>query len=242
MAGSIKGRVLLVVDDEADWATLSAQLHRLGHRQAVVGRDRAIEKSIETHRPHVILVGIGPSDMARGLSIGERIRVTSTTPFVFVGDWLSSRDRLRAFQAGAEDVMRLPFQDDEFNARLGVVLRRHASSGAVLEFDDILIDEAAHLVVRNNMPVSVTSIEFSLLRAFMRHRGQVLSKTQLLADVWGYERYDVNVVEVHVSALRRKLEEFGPRVLHTVRGVGYVLRPETAVPLKVSAVPLKVSA
>ena len=75
------------------------------------------------------------------------------------------------------------------------------------------------------MPVELTAIEFSLLVALGRHRGAVLSKTQLLTLVWGFDHHDVNLVEVHVSALRRKLEAAGPRIVHTVRGVGYVLRP-----------------
>jgi two-component system OmpR family response regulator len=89
---------------------------------------------------------------------------------------------------------------------------------------------AAHLVERNGVFVELTALGFSLLVALGRHRGAVLSKTQLLTIVWGFDHHDVNLVEVHVSALRRKLEVVGPRIVHTVRGVGYVLRPAEPVP------------
>jgi DNA-binding winged helix-turn-helix (wHTH) protein len=88
-----------------------------------------------------------------------------------------------------------------------------------------VIDEAAHTVERAGTPVELTAIEFALLATFSRHRSQVLSKTQLLTMVWGFDQHKVNLVEVHVSALRRKLESAGPRIIHTVRGAGYALRP-----------------
>jgi len=95
----------------------------------------------------------------------------------------------------------------------------------VLELGDLVVDESAHSVVRAGNVVDLTHREFSLLVMLCRHSGMVLSKVQLLANVWGFEHYDLNVVEVHVSALRKKLEEHGPRIIQTVRGVGYVCRP-----------------
>lgn len=219
----------MVFDDQQEANALADQLRVVGYRVDLAdGRDR-IETVVDAHRPQLILVGLSADDLTRGWALGERIRRTDSTPFVFVGAWLSHDDRLRSFDAGAEDVIWLPCPTDELRARLGVVLRHRGHRGDVLEFDDIVVDLAAHAVVRARNPVPVTSIEFLLLSALMRHRGRVLSKTHLLNDVWGYERYDVNLVEVHVSSLRRKLEAFGPRVLHTVRGAGYVLRPAPAV-------------
>ena len=95
----------------------------------------------------------------------------------------------------------------------------------MVRIGDICIDVDAHAAVRSGHPIELTHREFSLLLLLCRHPGVVLSKTRVLTEVWGSsDHYDVNVVEVHMSALRRKLEEQGPRVIHTVRGVGYVLR------------------
>ena len=96
---------------------------------------------------------------------------------------------------------------------------------AVIEAGDVIIDEQAGLATRGEAPLDLTPTELRLLAYLVRHRGLVLSKTQLLTQVWGYDAYDPNVVEVHVSALRRKLEAHGPRILETVRGLGYRLDP-----------------
>ena len=116
----------------------------------------------------------------------------------------------------------------ELLARMRAALRRNGREArSVLELGDLVVDESAHSVVRAGRVVDLTHREFSLLVMLCRHSGMVLSKVQLLANVWGFEHYDLNVVEVHVSALRRKLEEHGPRLIQTVRGVGYVFRPVT---------------
>ena len=217
--------MLLLSEDDAARAVLAEQLRAVGHRVDLADSAVRIDAAISAHQPDLVLVSLPQDDLARGLAIGERIRRTTNTPFVFVGGWLSLDDRVRSFEAGAEDVIWLPCPTEELRARLAVVLRRRGQRSDVLEFDDITVDVAAHAVVRNHNPVRVTSIEFALLAALMRHRGRVLSKTHLLAEVWGYEHYDVNLVEVHVSALRRKLEVHGPRLVHMARGEGYVVRP-----------------
>src|SRR5690606_13125821 len=91
---------------------------------------------------------------------------------------------------------------------------------------DLVIDEDEHRVIRRGHELQLTALEFNLLHTFCRNERRVLSKSQLLSIVWGFEEFDPNVVEVHVSALRKKLEAVGPRILHTVRGVGYVLRSD----------------
>jgi DNA-binding response OmpR family regulator len=222
---------VLVLDGEGSSGdALVDQLRSAGHRVERADGAIRIDAAVAAHRPDLVVVTLPAEDIAGGLATGERIRRTTTTPFVFVGGWLSLEDRVRSFEAGAEDVIWLPCPTEELRARLAVVLRRRDQRPDLLEFDDIVVDVAAHSVLRGRNAVRVTSIEFALLTALMRNRGRVLSKTHLLVEVWGYEHYDVNLVEVHVSALRRKLEAFGPRVVHTVRGVGYVLRPSSSAP------------
>jgi DNA-binding response OmpR family regulator len=104
-----------------------------------------------------------------------------------------------------------------------VVLRRTGSHAEPLEAGDILVDEQMGLASRRGEPLGLTPTELRLLAFLVRHRGLVLTKPQLLTQVWGYDAYDPNLVEVHVSALRHKLEDHGPRVLETVRGLGYRL-------------------
>jgi len=134
-------------------------------------------------------------------------------------------DRVSGLQAGADDYLVKPFALEELLARVRAVLRRTGRLGAAIEAADVVVDEQAGLATRAGLPLELTPTELRLLAYLVRQRGLVLSKHQLLTQVWGYDAYDPNVVEVHVSALRRKLEAHGPRILHTVRGLGYRLDP-----------------
>ena len=126
-------------------------------------------------------------------------------------------------QAGADDVIVKPFDIAELTARIQMIGRRDGGERA-LTFCDVEVDELAHTVYRGGAEIDLTVTEFNLLATFLRNAGRVMSKRQLLVSVWGFDDYDVNLVEVHVSALRRKLELHGPRIVQTVRGIGYVLR------------------
>jgi len=105
------------------------------------------------------------------------------------------------------------------------VLRRLGRIPSTVQVGDVVIDAAAGTVVRAGKPLELTATELRLIGYLAAQRGRTVSKLQILTQVWGYDDYDTNLVEVHVSALRRKLEASGPRVLHTVRGIGYVMRP-----------------
>jgi DNA-binding response OmpR family regulator len=137
-------------------------------------------------------------------------------------------DRLRGLRAGADDYLVKPFVLAELVARVGAVLRRMGRISGRVRVADLELDEAAGTVARAGRLVELTGTERRLLAALAAHRDQVMSKTQLLAAVWGYQNFDPNLVEVHVSALRRKLGE--PKLLHTVRGRGYVLRADPREP------------
>jgi DNA-binding response OmpR family regulator len=130
-------------------------------------------------------------------------------------------DRVVGLRLGADDYVVKPFALEELLARIRAVLRRSGRLPSVLEAGDLLIDESGGWATRTGRPLSLTATELRLLAFLVRHRGQALSKDQLLTQVWGYDAYDPNLVEVHVSALRRKLEQRGPRVIQTVRGIGY---------------------
>jgi DNA-binding response OmpR family regulator len=146
-------------------------------------------------------------------------------PIIFLTARDAVEDRLGGFELGADDYLVKPFALEELLARVRAVLRRTGRLGAAIEAADIVVDEEAGLAARAGSPLELTATELRLLAYLVRQRGLVLSKHQLLTQVWGYDAYDPNVVEVHISALRRKLEAHGPRILHTVRGLGYRLDP-----------------
>jgi len=133
-------------------------------------------------------------------------------------------DRLAGFEVGADDFLTKPFSMAELLARVKVLLRRsNQLTSLVIEVGDIRIDDRAHVATRAGNVLPLRNIEYKLLGTFCRHAGHVLSKTQLLDAVWGFTWSDVNLVEVHVSQLRANLEAYGPRVIKTIRSVGYVL-------------------
>jgi DNA-binding response OmpR family regulator len=121
--------------------------------------------------------------------------------------------------------MAKPFLLSELACKVTALIRRNGHRSAIVELGDLVVDEDAHTVERRGRSIELTAIEFALLVTFCNNRGLVLSKSQLLTMVWGFDYHNVNLVEVHVSALRRKLEATGPRIIHTVRGAGYALRP-----------------
>jgi len=143
--------------------------------------------------------------------------------FLTARDTVSSR--LAGFSVGADDYVIKPVVVEELLARVRALLRRSGRlETEVLEVGDLILDEPARLVRRGDAELELTPIEFQLLAFLMRNRGVVLSRLQISSQVWGYEEHDPNLVPVHIGNLRRKLEGSGPRLIHTVRGHGYVLR------------------
>jgi DNA-binding response OmpR family regulator len=136
-------------------------------------------------------------------------------------------DQVQGLESGADDYVIKPFTFEVLLARVHVLLRRQRlEHPQVLRFADLTMDSSSHKVYRGQREVPLTSLEFRVLQEFLIHTQQVLSKDVLLERVWGYD-FDVNVVEVYVKQLRQKLEAGGePRLIHTIRGTGYVLRQE----------------
>jgi DNA-binding response OmpR family regulator len=165
-----------------------------------------------------------------GVTVVRRLRAGGLDMPVCI---LSARDdvedRVAGLQAGADDYLVKPFAIAELTARLHALLRRRGTSGAgPLVVGDVVVDARRHAATRAGRDLDLTRREFALLEVFAGHPGQVLSREQLLRLVWGYpsDVVETNVVDVFVGYVRRKLEAAGePRILHTVRGVGWVLRP-----------------
>ena len=220
--------VLVVDDDRAIRTALERALRLEGFDvDTAAGGERALEL-IGERRPSVVLLDVVMPDLS-GVEVARRLRGDGVeVPICMLSARDEVADRVAGLEAGADDYIVKPFALEEVVARLHALLRRSPTREAVpLRVGDLLIDPARRVVRRGEREVELTRREFEVLEELARHAGMVLSRPQLLERVWGYDfEVDGNVVDVFVGYLRRKLEEGGePRMLHTVRGVGFVLRP-----------------
>lgn len=229
MADASKPRVLMVEDDEAVRDAVAAALRGAGYHVRDEADGRELDKVLESFRPDLAILDVRLPVGPTGLAMARRLRRSRDIPdipIVFLTAAGSVEDRLEGFDAGADDYLPKPFSVAELLARVRALLRRSgALTSAVWQVGDLVVDEESRTAVRDGRRIELTRTEFDLLVALGAKPGRVLSKIQLLSKVWGFEAYDPNLVEVHISSLRRKLEEPDrPRLLHTVRGAGYVLR------------------
>jgi two-component system, OmpR family, response regulator len=220
-------RILIVEDEQSLRDLLVAALQREGWEVHAVGDANAGEDAVERFSPDVAILDIRLGDGPDGLTLARRIRQRSDLPFLFLTDRTGVEDRLAGFESGADDYLAKPFILAELLARLRVVLRRRGRIGNdTIEIGPLKIDPSGRRVFIDDALVELTRIEFELLTQLANQAGRVASKTDLLSRVWGFEGYDQNLVEVHISSLRRKMGARGA-MIQTVRGVGYVLREAT---------------
>jgi two-component system OmpR family response regulator len=217
---------LLVVDDDASLRDLLvAALEREGWLVAAVADATAAEQAFESFQPDLAVLDIHLGGGADGLTLAKRLRQRSELPLIFLTEQTSVEDRLAGFETGADDYLPKPFVLAELVARVKALLRRAGKTSAnVLEVGPLKIDESGRRATLGGEALDLTRIEFELLSVLARQAGRVASKAGLLTQVWGFDGYDQNLVEVHVSSLRRKLGVDGKSLIETVRGVGYVLR------------------
>ena len=216
-------RVLVVEDDEVIRESLLATLAGSGMEALGAADGDALEERLDRDRPAlVVLDWMLPG--RDGPALVDVIRSRSDAGIVMLTAREAIEDRLRGFDLGVDDYVAKPFVMEELLARVRAVLRRLGALPSVLRIGDLTIDEGAARVERDGHPIPLTATEFRLLAFLASHRDRVLSPAQILSQVWGYDAYADNLVQVHVSALRRKTEERGERLIHTSRGLGYVLR------------------
>ena len=162
-----------------------------------------------------------------GIEVSKRLRQAGDVPILMLTAKGTVADKVAGLESGADDYLVKPFAFDELLARVRALLRRRQpKEGEVLRFSDLSLNTATREVKRGNKAIELTAQEFDLLELFMRHRRQVLKRDRIYERVWGYDfEGESNVIEVYVRYLRSKLEDQGrSRMIHTVRGVGYVLR------------------
>jgi two-component system, OmpR family, response regulator len=222
---------LLVVEDEPNiLELLSASLRYAGFDVATAGSGGEALDRVREIRPDLLVLDVLMPGID-GLSVLRQLRRHGIdVPVLFLTARDATEDRITGLTLGADDYVTKPFSLEEVIARIRAILRRtRRLRGAVeatrLAFADIELDEDTYEVWKAGKPVTLSPTEFKLLRHFLANPGRVLSKTQILDHVWAYDfGGDGNVVESYVSYLRRKVDTTEPKLLHTVRGVGYVLR------------------
>lgn len=220
----VSARILVVEDEVAIREPLANALRGAGHAVAERSDGTDFEATIDRFRPDLGLFDVMLPGGRDGLVLAGVLRSRGDAGIVLLTARDAVHDRVAGLQAGADDYVVKPFATVEVLARVTAVLRRRGRLPDTIEVGDLIVDESAGVAMRAGALLDLTATEFRLLTYLVRNRGRTLSKTQILTQVWGYEEYDANLVEVHVSALRRKIETHGPRVIHTARGLGYALR------------------
>ncbi|MDR1236610.1 MAG: response regulator transcription factor [Propionibacteriaceae bacterium] len=223
--------ILVVDDDQAVRDSLARSLHYAGYEitTAVDGID-ALAK-LSSIRPEAVIMDVMMPRLD-GLETTRSLRASGNdVPILVLTAREAVGDRIDGLDAGADDYMTKPFSFDELLARLRALTRRtRPSSGApgsdVMSFADLSLDLQTREVLRGERRISLTRTEFALLQAFLEHPRRVLERGWLLNEVWGSDfPTTANSLEVYIGYLRRKTEDKGePRLIHTVRGIGYVLR------------------
>jgi DNA-binding response OmpR family regulator len=217
---------VLVIEDSAPIRlAMTAALTDAGHTVRSRADGQLLERDLHEFRPDAVLLDVMLPGFD-GFALLEIVRRRSDAGILMVTARDAVADRLRGLADGADDYIVKPFEMAELSARVHAVLRRRGRSIGQIHVGDLVIDSDDASVSRGGVPISLTATEFRVLQCLAQRRGRVLTKTQILTTVWGYEQYDPNLVEVNISALRRKLEAHGPRLIHTERGFGYIMRAD----------------
>jgi DNA-binding response OmpR family regulator len=219
-------RVLVVEDDDDIAQVLQRSLRMEGYDVRVAEDGVAALDQAHAFLPDLVVLDLGLPRLD-GIDVARELRSRDDVPILMLTARDAVESRVEGLDSGADDYLVKPFERQELLARLRALLRRRPPKGAApLVVGDLMLNPDTHEVTRDGRPVELTQREFELLEYLMRNERIVVSRQRLLDEVWGYDPFSVtNTIEVFVSNLRRKLEANGePRLLHTIRGAGYVLR------------------
>ena len=223
---SLSERILIIEDDEKIVRLLQRGLAFEGYEvdTAPDGESGLIKAG--NRKPDIIILDIMLPGID-GIEVCQRLRANSSVPILMLTAKDALNDRIDGLDSGADDYMVKPFQLEELLARIRAVLRRTEQDRApILSFADITLDTTTREASRGGNTIPLTAKEYDLLELFMRHPNQVMTREVIFDRVWGYDfGGESNVLDVYIRYLRQKLEEnSAPRLLHTIRGIGYVLR------------------
>lgn len=218
-------RVLLVDDDQKIISLLKRGLAYEGFEVYTASDGEAGLTAAKKYQPHLVLLDITMPGMD-GLEVCRRLRLLDDIAIIMLTARDDVADKVNALGLGADDYVPKPFSFDELVARMRAVLRRHPGSQELLIYGDMELNPITREVHRSGSLIELTTREYDLLLLLLRHPRQVLTRDQLLEQVWGYATdLETNVLEVHMGHLRQKLEAHdNSRLIQTIRGVGYVLR------------------
>lgn len=222
----MKERLLIIEDDEGILKVLRRALVYEGYQvDTALDGESGLNLNRDNHPDLVVLDWMLPG--MDGIEVCRRIREASSVPILMLTAKETLEDRVHGLDAGADDYMVKPFELDELLARVRALLRRtQVDRAPVLTFADLTLDTSTRQATRKNRVIMLTAKEYDLLELFMRHPRQVLTRELIFDRVWGYDfGGESNVLDVYIRYLRQKLEtQDEPRLIHTVRSVGYVLR------------------
>ena len=227
--GFMTARILVIEDDEAILKFLRRGLAYEGYQvDTAADGQSGLALALDNQYDLVVLDLMLPG--LDGLEVCRRLRAGGPVPILILTAKDAVTDRIQGLDMGADDYMTKPFNLDEMLARIRALLRRaQPSRPQVLRFADLSLDTGTRQASRGDRVISLTAKEYELLELFLRHPRQVLTRDMIFDRVWGYDfGGESNIIEVYIRYLRQKLEASEePRLIHTVRGMGYVLREET---------------
>jgi two-component system OmpR family response regulator len=227
--GAAAGRILVVDDEGSIVDAVATALRYEGFEVREAGNGRDALAAVAEFEPDLVVLDWMLPDI-EGIEVGRRLREQGyKTAILFLTAKDAVENKVDALRAGGDDYVTKPFSLAEVVARVQAILRRTGSDlpGDVLRFADLMLDENRHEVFRGETPIDLTATEFQLLRFFLLNPRRVLSKGQILQNVWRYDfGGNSNVVETYVSYLRRKLNAAGPPLIRTIRQAGYMLEAE----------------
>lgn len=224
----MSARILVIEDDQAILTFLRRGLSYDGYEVEIAEDGQKALAIAGGNMPDLVVLDLMLPGMD-GLEVCRRLRASGKVPILMLTAKDSVSDRVLGLDAGADDYLVKPFNLDELLARIRALLRRtQTPKQKSYSFEDLKLDTGTRRAYRGERVIDLTAKEYELLELFMRHPRQVLTREMIYDDVWGYDfGGESNIIEVYVRYLRQKLEEGGEvRLLHTVRGMGYVLREE----------------
>jgi two-component system response regulator MprA len=220
------GRVLVIEDDQEIADVLRRTLRQEGHEVRSAGDGEQALTAAAEFMPDLVILDLGLPKLD-GVEVLRRLRADDDVPVLILTARTDLDDRVEGLDTGADDYLVKPFERQELLARMRALMRRRPPRGAAtLVLGDLRLNPATREVTRGDREIELTAREFELLEFLLRNERLVVSRERLLEEVWGYDPLAMtNTIDVFISNLRRKLEEGGePRLLHTKRGAGYVMR------------------